>query len=621
MPIDLTPAREHHRRGHFAAAARVYEAALAEDPDRAEALHLLGVVALQRDDPGRALALIGRAVEVAPEEAPYHAALAEAHRMLGRLDRAAECCEQAVQLRPDNPEFRCNLGAILVDCGAIDTALVHFRQAVRLQPDLAAAHNNLGHALGLKGDHAAALAHYRVAAQLEPTAPEVRNNLGKILLDRGEPDEALIHCEAAVRLCPGLAGARVNRGNVLLVLGRLDEAGDSFRAAIRLQPGLAAAHAGLAGALEQQGDLDAAEASLRAALRHDPRHAGVLARLATRLRGKLPEPDRTAIETLLADPALPAEQRSALQFGLAQSLDARGEFERAAALTVEANALQRAEFHKRGRGYDPAAHARFVEQLIAAFTFGFFERTRGWGLDTERPVFVVGLPRSGTTLIEQILASHPHVFGAGELRLAQQSYEGIPGVGGLPLRDCLVRLDRQTTQALARRHLEALRARHGTADRVVDKMPENTLYLGLVATLFPRAKLIHCRRDLRDVALSCWMTSFGQVRWACDADHITSRVAAYRRVMNHWRQVLPVPLLEVDYEDVVADPERSARQLVAWCGLEWDAACLEPHKTRRPVQTASAAQVRQPVYRSSVGRWKNYEHPLAALFAKLEGAL
>ena len=149
-------------------------------------------------------------------------------------------------------------------------------------------------------------------------------------------------------------------------------------------------------------------------------------------------------------------------------------------------------------------------------------------------------------------------------------------------------------------------------------MPENTLYLGLFAALFPRATLIHCRRDLRDVALSCWLTRFGQVRWACDLDHIAARIAAYRRVMEHWRRVLPVPLIEVDYEAVVADPEGSARRLVAACGLEWDPACAEPHRTRRPVQTASAAQVRQPVYRSSVGRWKNYEPFLAPRFASLD---
>jgi hypothetical protein len=154
----------------------------------------------------------------------------------------------------------------------------------------------------------------------------------------------------------------------------------------------------------------------------------------------------------------------------------------------------------------------------------------------------------------------------------------------------------------------------------VDKMPENSLYLGLIAALFPGAKLIHCRRDPRDVALSCWMTDFAEVRWACDLEHIATRIEQHQRIMEHWQRVLPTPIFEVDYEALVADPDRIARALVAWCGLEWDPACLEFHSARRPVRTASVAQVRQPVYRTSVGRWKNYERTLAPLLARLEGS-
>ena len=149
-------------------------------------------------------------------------------------------------------------------------------------------------------------------------------------------------------------------------------------------------------------------------------------------------------------------------------------------------------------------------------------------------------------------------------------------------------------------------------------MPDNTIYLGLIATLFPRAKLILCRRDVRDVALSCWMTNFRDVRWACDPDQIAARIEEHERLMEHWRRVLPVPMLEVDYEAMVTDIEKWARAIVAWCGLEWEPACLEFHKTRRPVRTSSVAQVRQPVYTSSVGRWKNYEQSLQSLFAKLK---
>ncbi len=465
--------------------------------------------------------------------------------------------------------------------------------------------------------------HFHAAVWLAPNVADAHSNLGLILLERGDPKTALVHCREAIRLRPSFVAAHINLGNVLQVLGRQDEAEECFRAAIRLEPSTAAAHAGLAGVLEELGETSESLASLREALRHDPRHTGALARLATRLRDSLSETDEAAIEHLAGEPALPPEGRWLLLFGLTQVCDARGEFAKAAELAERANALQLSDFRRRGLAYDPASHTLFVDRLLEKFTPGFFDRVRGWGHETERPVFVVGMPRSGTTLVEQILASHPRVFGAGELRLATSTFNSLPSATrhrGLPY-ECLDYLDRDAVLYLARQHLEGLAERNASADRVVDKMPENTLYLGLMALLFPRARFIHCRRDLRDSALSCWITNFGQVRWACDQHHIATRAAEYLRVMEHWRRVLSVPVLEVDYESLVAEPASVSRELLAWCGLEWNAACAEPHKTRRPVRTASAIQVRRAIYATSVGRWKNYAQPLAPMFAELENCL
>src|SRR5262249_31065579 len=201
-------------------------------------------------------------------------------------------------------------------------------------------------------------------------------------------------------------------GFVLHEQGQLEEAKARYHEAIRLQPDLTAAHCNLGTVLEELNEFDAAQACFREALRHDPGHAGAHAQLATLLRGRLPEADQAAMQARLADPHLPAGKRLALHFGLAQVLDARGAYGEAAEHLGQANALRRAEWQQRGQGYDPAEHTRFVEDLLAAFTPGYFERVRGFGLETERPVFIVGLPRSGTTLIEQILASHSQVFWA-----------------------------------------------------------------------------------------------------------------------------------------------------------------------------------------------------------------
>jgi hypothetical protein len=235
-------------------------------------------------------------------------------------------------------------------------------------------------------------------------------------------------------------------------------------------------------------------------------------------------------------------------------------------------------------------------------------------------VFVVGLPRSGTSLVEQILASHPAIHGAGELALARRGFESIPASLGRsePLLQCLPHMDRSTISRAADWHLGQLQSlAPDSAERIVDKLPENYLYLGWLATLFPDAVFIHCRRDPRDVALSCWMTDFRALRWANHPEHIASRFRSYRQLMEHWGATCPVSIHEVRYEDAVADLEPVARRLVSACGLDWHPACLEFHRNKRMVRTASVTQVRQPIYKTSAGRWRKYEGDLAELFSAL----
>jgi tetratricopeptide (TPR) repeat protein len=728
---ELSTAIRDHQSGRLEQAAQFYQSILARHADHADALHLLGVVALQQGDASRAVDLIGRAIAVNPSVAAFHCNLAEAYRALGQLDRAAGCCRLALRLRPDYPEAANNLGLILQAQGKGEAAVAQFREALRLGPAAPMVHNNLGNALRLQGDKAQARACFRQAVQLGPHLGEPHSNLGQLLLELRQLKEAAFHCSEAVRLCPNFPEARNNLGNVLREQGKLqeakgcyaealrlnpdlaltysnmgqalqeegklddavgwyqrglqlepesarihcnlasaleeqekheeaaarydraleldpgsaeahnglgfvrheqghfEEAKARYREALRLQPDLASAHGNLGTVLEELNEFDAALVCFREALRHDPNHAGAYAQIATMLRGKLPEADLAAMRQLLqlgsgsqtqfGNQELSEAKRSALHFGLAQVLDAQGVYDEAAEHLSHANALCQADWQKRGKGYDPAEHTRFVDELIAAFTPEYFERLRGFGLESERPVFIVGLPRSGTTLIEQVLASHSQVFGAGELRYVRDTFEALPQALNRETTpvECVPWLDRATVGQVAQRHLDRLRALNEPAPRITDKLPDNYLYLGLIATLFPRAKLIHCRRDLRDVAVSCWMTNFRQIRWAFDPEHIASRFREYRRVMDHWRQVLPVPLLEVDYEETVADLEGVARRLVAFCGLEWEPACLAFHENRRPVRTASVTQVRQPIYKKSVARWKHYENALGGLFAKL----
>ena len=497
-----------------------------------------------------------------------------------------------------------------MDQGKLDEAVGCYRRALELKPDFAAAHNNLGNTLKEQGKLDEAVACYRRALELKPDYVGAHSNLGVAFREQGKLDEAIACYRRALEQKPDYAEAHINLGVAFTEQGKLEEAVACYRRALELKPDFAEAHNNLGSALQEMGDLQGAEESFRTALRHNPRSAFAHHKLAELLGGKLPAMDLAAQRRLLEETALADAQRLLLHFGLAQVLDARGGYAEAAEHVEQGNAMQLAEWCKRGQQYNPTEHALVVTQMIMACTPDFFARVRGFGMENELPVFVVGLPRSGTTLVEQILARHSRVFGAGEIKLASETMAALGGQGADFIAG-LRQLNHQTARGLAARHLERLRALHPTALRIVDKMPDNYVLLGPLASLFPRAKFIHCRRDFRDVAVSCWMTHFREIRWANDPQHIASRFHEYQRLMEHWRKVLPVPLLEVDYEETVADLEAVARRLVVWCGLEWEPRCLEFHQTKRPVSTASAVQVRQPAFRTSVGRWKHYEQVLS----------
>jgi tetratricopeptide (TPR) repeat protein len=722
MNDEMANALRSHQRGDLRQATLSYRAILARDPGHADALHMLGLVALRLGKNQDAVELIGRAAVLIPDSAAIHANLGEAYRAGGQLDQAARCCRSALRLQPDYPEAANNLGLVLLAQEDTPAAIGQFRAAIRLQPGCSLYHNNLGNALRVAGDTEGALAEFRRAVELDACSAEALGNLGQLLLEKGEREEALSHCREAVRLRPDLAEARNNLGNVLRELGRLAEAKECYREALRLNPNLAVTfnnmaqavqeegdlrsaltwyrealqrepnspriHANAASAFEERGEFDQAvryhrraldldprfveahnglgytlhqqgkfaeslaayraaielrpafapghcnlgnlleeigrledaETAYRTALRYDPDLPLAHAQLATLLRGRLPEDDWAALQRLLARPSMAIGKRLSLHFGMAHVLDGRGEYEAAAEHARLGNSLCLELWRTQGRRYDPQVHTAFVDNLIAAFDPAFFERTRGFGTGSERPVFVLGLPRSGTTLTEQILASHPQVFGAGELDALRSNIDAIPGLlrTNAPPAAALAGIDRETVQRLAVDHLDRLGALNGSAGRVVDKMTDNYLYLGLAATLFPKARFIHCRRDPRDVAVSCWMTNFRHLCWAADQEHIAARFLDYRRIMDHWKAVLPVPVLEVDYEETVTDLEGVARRLISWCGLSWDPACLDFHQLERPIRTASVTQVRQPVYQRSVSRWRHYLTSLASLFERFE---
>ncbi|MGA2069087.1 MAG: tetratricopeptide repeat protein [Thermoguttaceae bacterium] len=591
---------QHHQAGRLQAAEQVYRQVLTVDPNRPDVWHLLGVVSAQ----------------------------------LGRFQFGVECIGRALAAKPDWAEAHSNLGNVLWEQGKLDQAEVSLRRALQLKPDCADAHNNLGNTLKDLGRPDEAVACYRHALQIKPDFPDAHNNLGIILREQGKLEEGIACFQRALQLKPDYAQAHNNLGLALKEVGRLAEAVGCYQRALQLNPDFAEAHTGLGDALTSLGKLDEAidchrraVACCRRVLQTGPRPARLhdvlgkaFGQLAIILGKRLPEDDLTAMRQLLSEPNFRGAGRIALQLGLAQALDAKGGYDEAAEHLRQANALRSADLRARNREYRPAVERAFVDAVIATFTPQLFARANGFGLQTDLPVFIFGLPRSGTTLAEQILASHSQVFGAGELPYCEETLNLLPKAmvrNDTPL-ECLRDLDRKTAGYLAERHVDRLQALDERALRIVDKMPDNYHRLGLISILFPQARLIHCRRDLRDVALSCWMTNFASLAWAWNPDHIAFHFEAYRRLMDHWQKVLPLPLLDVDYEEMVQDMEGVARRIVKWCGLEWEPGCLKFHQTQRPVRTASAVQVRRPIYQTSVGRWKNYEKSMSELFSRLQ---
>jgi tetratricopeptide (TPR) repeat protein len=548
-------------------------------------------------------------------------ALAVQHHRAGRLQAAENIYRQILEVEPRQADALHLLGLVAHQLGKHEAAAAWIERAIGIKADEAAFHNSLGAAY--RGSHRLpeAVACYRRALELKPEFAAAYSNLGNALRDQGNLDEAVVCYHRALALKPDFANAHNNLGVAFKEQGKLHEAVASYRRGLALKPSAAETHTNLGVALEQLGDLQGAADSFYEALRYNSRFALAHYKLAELMGAKLPEKELAAQRELLRDADLTDAQRSNLHFGLALALDARGEYVEAAEHLKRGNALQLSESRRLGQTYDPIAHESFISQMIKVCGPDFFERLRDSGSASRLPVFIFGLPRSGTTLIEQILASHSRVYGAGELRLGYQSFNANPSVLGRsdPPVDCIADLDPAGLNRLAAQHEERLQAlTDGQAERVVDKMPDNYLYLGLLAAMFPQAVFIHCRRDLRDVATSCWMAHFQELRWTNDQEHIACRIHEYQRLMEHWRRVLPVPLLEVDYEETVADLEGVARKLVTWCGLPWEPTCLAFHQTKRPVRTASAVQVRHPVFKTSVGRWAHYQHALASLFARLD---
>jgi tetratricopeptide (TPR) repeat protein len=465
-----------------------------------------------------------------------------------------------------------------------------------------------------------AIALYEQILALQPNFAEVHNNRGLALAELDRPEEAVASYARAAAIKPDNPETLCNWGLALAELGRWDEAEATFRGAIATHPEFAAAYNNLGLILKERGRMAEARHAAEQAIRLSPRDASYYDNLAAVRPFRAGDCYVTALNDLAAEAtSLSTANRTHLHFALAKANEQLDDPERAFRHLLAANALKRQQV-----AYDEAATLAAMDRTRQRFTRKFIGDREGGGVRSAVPVFVVGMPRSGTTLIEQILASHPQISAAGELTLFEQTANalGCATPRPLPFPDFVPDMAASQFRELGALYLKKLLPRAPGAARIVDKMPANFLYAGLIHLALPDAVIIHAIRDPVDTCVSCFSVHFtkGQLH-TYDLAELGRYYRQYQELMAHWHSVLPPGrVMDVRYEVLVDDLEGVARRIIARCDLPWDPRCLEFHRNERPVRTASAMQVRKPIYRSSVGRWRRYRNFLGPLFAALAPA-
>ena len=629
-------------------------------PQDAEAHHNLGAALIERGDVASGLKSLHKALALAPQDLDCLVEAADATRALGRpadavalyqkallndprlieaqnnlgnaylelaqFADAAACYQNALQQRPGDAQILCNLSNAQRRLGRLEAALASSARAIAIEPGSSTAHNHHGLALAAMGRREEAAASFAQALALDPRCIDAINNLGNVLRDLGRRREVLALYARAVDIDPQRAEHHWNLGTILFELRRTDEAAASYRKALAIDPRHAPAHLSLGLALRQQRKAVDAEASCQAALALDPGYVEALSFLGE-LRadqGRFSEAEELfqrsiaitpefafgyfsiathrkmtihdeawlrGAQTLVAKP-LPLAHEISLRYALGKYFDDVKQYEQAFEHYRTANELTK----RYGSTYDREKLTQTADRMI-----GSFHRASQAAEGSELPVLIVGMPRSGTSLAEQILASHPQVFGAGELPFWGTAYgeyrQADPADNPRVLR------------RLAQDYLAELSAVSAGERRVIDKMPANFLYAGLIHAAFPRARIIHMQRHPIDTCLSIYFQNFLSMGpYANDFENLAHYYGQYVRLMNHWRAVLPgSALLEVPYEGLVADHEGWTRRMLDFIGMPWDPRCLDFHKTERTVITASKWQVRQQISPASAGRWRNYE--------------
>jgi tetratricopeptide (TPR) repeat protein len=628
------------RRGRYAELERFASEFVARWPMSGTVWKFLAGALAAQGKP--AIPALVRAAHLSPHDAEAHSNLGNALAAAGDLDEAVASFRRALDIDPSFALLHRRLGNVLYELSRYPEAEKSYRLALDAEPEAADLHHRSGHALRACGRFQDALVSHRRAVELDPRHAGYRNDLGTALVDLGYASEAAAQFRSALELEPDFVQAKGNLGNALRYLGQFDGAEACYREVLAVHPNLVQAHQNLAVLLKMQNRLIDAKAHCQSALQIEPTSP---AALALRARFYADEGRFIEAETLLvgiiarnpdspeawsgiphlrqmrtddaawldgalksAQRSLPPSQEARLRFSIGKYFDDVQDYPKAFESYRRANELVKT---CRPR-HDMAALTRTVDFIIHSFGSAWASGSRGDGIRSTRPVFIVGMPRSGTTLAEQILAAHPAVCGANEL-----GYWGAASAAYLVALSAGESVEGRT-QDLATGYLRLLAGLSVEAQRVVDKMPVNFMSIGLIHAALPDAKFIHMHRNPIDTCLSIYFQDFDATyAFANDLQDLAHYYAEYVRIMAHWRSAISADrVLDVSYEELVDNPESGSRKMLEFIGLDWDPACLNFHQAHRTINTASNWQVRQKINKSSVERWRNYEpfiHPLMEL--------
>ena len=618
----LAQAMEHHQTGAITKAEKYYKRVLKIDPNHVDALHLSGIIAHQLGRTPRAVKLIRKAIENDKNQTVFHNNLAIIYNKIGHWAEAAEFSRMSLKISPNDSEAWGILGEALAGVGQTSDAVKAFERSIALKPENVMVYCNLSSLLTKLGRFKEAEEVCHLALNLQPNLAKALHGLGVAQSASGKLDAAERSFQKALKLDSQNHQTMTNSASIYLAKLKYDDAKLLFHKAIELSPNSAESFFNLGLCYSEIGDIDKALSCFERCLEIKPDNIDAFYAIATSGK-KLISPDEIQkFEKLLISPFITSDKKVKINFALAWQADQRELPVSAITFCAAGNNLQKNLLSAKGYTFNPISHKELVERVQNIFTEVFFKDRIHFGIETEQPIFVVGMPRSGTTLVERIAAGHQEVYGAGERtaipNVVQKLERETKKKCEFP--ELINNLSKIEIREIANSELKMLQDVAGVK-KIIDKMPLNYLYLGLIALLYPGAKIIDCQREPRDIAISCYFQNFSSIQpWSCDLSHIGVYFQMYRRLMAHWQKVLPLPILNLKYEDLVNNFEGKSREIIDFIGLDWDQECLKFYSSPGEVRTASKWQVREPIYRGSVGRWKAFKFYLAPFNAALDDA-